>query len=452
MVKYFVFLATACWAAALQGQSASDLERRIADLEKKLRLIDPAFGPENRADDLVRRLESLEKRVDELVGARQASAQPQQPPAQDSVTPAPALTPVSVTGDYRASAEAESRLPVSGYMDFHFNKESGDSFRPDFHRFVLLFGHSFSNRIKFWSELEVEHSLVEGGEETGEVAVEQAYLDFFIKPYFNLRAGMLLTPVGIVNERHEPPAYNGVERPFVETFIIPTTWRELGFGITGDLGKGFRYRAYLTSALDARRFDAEGGITEGRTAGFGASFRNPAKVARLEYAGVRRLTLGTSIYSGHTGFNTPGLNPRVTLFDADARYSFRRLDFRALFANTWLSRAAELNRRLQQRLGHDPNIASEMRGYYFEPAAHVFPRRWRTDLIAFGRYEKFNTQERMPEGYVPLEQFNRSAWITGLTFKPTADIALKFDYVFNRSASEVVRSLNGINLGLGWWF
>ena len=139
-------------------------------------------------------------------------------------------------------------------------------------------------------------------------------------------------PVGILNGRHEPPAFNGVERTFVETTIIPTTWRELGFGLTGDLGRGLRYRAYLTSSLDASRFDAESGIGEGRTAGFDASFRNPAKVARLEYAGVRRLTLGTSVYSGHAGFRTPGVNPGVTIAEFDGRFSYRRLDLRGLFA------------------------------------------------------------------------------------------------------------------------
>ena len=243
-----------------------------------------------------------------------------------------------------------------------------------------------------------------------------------------------------------------MERPFVETLIIPTTWRELGFGFTGDLGRGFRYRAYLTSALDARRFDAEGGITAGRTAGFDASFRNPAKVARLEYAGTRRLTLGTSLYSGHAGFNTLGVNPRVTITELDSRYGYRRFDFRALFANTWVSRAGELNRRLLNQTGANPNVASQMRGYYFEPALHVFPRRLRNDLILFTRYEKFNTQHRMPSGYVPLPQFDRSAWVAGVTFKPNADVAIKFDYVFNRNSSSVVKPADAINLGIGWWF
>ena len=88
-----------------------------------------------------------------------------------------------------------------------------------------------------------------GREEKGEVALEQAYLDFLIKPWLNVRGGMVLAPVGIINERHEPPAYNGVERPFVETLIIPSTWREMGVGLTGDLGRGFRYRTYMVSAL-----------------------------------------------------------------------------------------------------------------------------------------------------------------------------------------------------------
>ena len=93
-----------------------------------------------------------------------------------------------------------------------------------------------------------------------------------------------------------------------------------------------------------------------------------------------------------------------------------------------------------------------MRGYYMEPAFHVFPRRARNDFIAFARYERYNTQQSMAAGYVPLPQFNRSSWITGLTFKPNADVAIKFDYNFNRNQSSVVRAPNGVNLGVGWWF
>ena len=441
-----------------------------------MKLLDPNFRTrsEIRLDE---RLAALEAKLDQLLAARTPAPETPAPtvaavpvpvPAVASApAPAPAdaaaftalpsspaapLQSVTVSGDFQKAADTETRLPIAGYMDFHVNRDSGDAFRPDFHRFVLLFGHSFSDRIKFWSELEFEHSLIEGGLESGEVALEQAYLDFLITPRFNFRAGMLLAPVGIVNERHEPPSFNGVERPFVESIIIPTTWRELGFGLTGDLGKGFRYRTYLTSALDASLFNAESGIAEGRTKGLESSMRNPAYIGRLEYAGVRRLTLGTSFYSGLAGFNTPGINPRVTIANVDGRYSYRQFDIRALFANTWVSRAGDLNLRVQQQAGVNPNIASQMRGYYVEPGYHLLPRRFRKDVIAFARYENYNTQRVMPAGYVPLRQFDRSSWVTGVTFKPVPDVAIKFDYVFNRNASAVVKALNGINLGIGWWF
>jgi hypothetical protein len=457
MVNIRSWLGLLAAASLLAAQDAKSLEQRITELEDKLRLIDPAFGQDVKPADLLQRLERAEQRVGELLASRASPGPPPAAaPAQQAETQPPAsrvpLLPITQSGDYQSSGQGETRLPVAGYMDFHVNKTLGDPFQPDFHRFVLLFGHSFSERIKFWSELELEHAIVEGGEKNGEVALEQAYLDFLIKPYFNVRAGMVLTPMGIVNERHEPPSFNGVERPFVETVIIPTTWRELGAGLTGDLGRGFRYRAYLTSSLDASRFNAEFGIGEGRTSGFDSSLRNPAKAVRLEYAGVRRLTLGTSLYSGHAGFNLPGVNPRVTIYEFDGRYSFRRLDIRALFANTWITRAGELNRRLQLQTGVNPNAAREMRGYYIEPGFHVLARRARNDVILFARYEKYNTQQSMPDGYLPLPQFDRSSWVTGVTFKPNADVAIKFDYNFNRNASPVVRAIAGINLGIGWWF
>ncbi len=436
-----------CAVSAAFAQPADQYERRLEDLERNMKLLDPAFRTAAETT-LAERLNALEIRMNELLAARTSPAQSvPAPPTQTAL-----VEPVSTSGDYQKSADTETRLPVSGYMEMHFNKERGDPFRPDFHRFVLLFGHSFSSRMKFWGELEVEHALAEGGEESGEVAVEQAYVDFLVKPWMNFRAGMMLTPLGIVNERHEPPSFNGVERPFVETTIIPTTWRELGFGITGDLGRGFRYRAYLGSSLNARGFDAESGIAEGKTSGLDASFRNPAKMARLEYAGVRRLTVGASIYSGHAGFDTRGVNPRVTIAEFDGRYSFRRFDFRGLFVNTSISRTAELNRFLQAQTGVNPNIARELRGYYVEPAVHVLPRKLGADVILFGRYERYNTQHRMEAGFVPLPQFDRSSWVTGVTFKPIPDIAIKFDYDFNRNRSAVVRALDGVNVGIGWWF
>jgi hypothetical protein len=438
-----VFAAIA--TVVLNAQTDADRERRLADLERKVRQLDPTFTP--AVTSLDGRLAELEKKVDSLLAGGRTPA-PATPAAPD---PTPLQT-VSVTGDYQKSDEGETRLPVAGYMEAHLNKQSGEPAVADFHRFVLLFGHSFSQRIKFWSELEIEHALLEGGEERGEVALEQAYLDFLFKPWLNFRGGMILSPVGIVNERHEPPAFNGVERPFVETLIIPTTWREIGVGVTGDLGLGFRYRTYMMSALDPAGFSAEEGIRNGRTGGFLSPFRNPAEVGRLEYSGVRKLTLGISGYTGVSSSPALKVTPRVSISSFDGRYSFRRLDFRGLFAKTWITNTRELNLALERRHGFNPNIARQMLGYYVEPALHVFPKRLRSDLIVFTRYEKYNTQHKMAAGFQPLAEFNRWSAVTGVTFKPNADVAIKFDYIFNRNAGSVIRPVNGINLGLGWWF
>ena len=118
--------------------------------------------------------------------------------------------------------------------------------------------------------------------------LEQAYLDFRVNPAFNFRAGMLLAPVGIINERHEPPSFYGVERPFVDTFIIPTTWFDAGAGIHGTFGAGWQYRAYLMAPLDATRITAEEGLAEARQKGFLSNVRNIAQTARLEYGGLPR--------------------------------------------------------------------------------------------------------------------------------------------------------------------
>jgi hypothetical protein len=208
----------------------------------------------------------------------------------------------------------------------------------------------------------------------------------------------------------------------------------------------------MLSALDPLGFNAETGIAEGRRSGFDASFRNPAYAGRLEYAGLRRLTLGLSGYTGVASTELISVTPRVSIASFDGRYSFRRFDFRGLFANTWVSRSAELNMAIERRVGANPNVARMMQGYYFEPAFHLLPKRMRNDIIVFTRYEKYNTQYRMARGFVPLSEFDRSSVVSGVTYKQNADVAIKFVYVFSRNASSVVRPLDALNLGFGWWF
>jgi hypothetical protein len=360
-----------------------------------------------------------------------------------------AVTPAFAQG----AAESQPQTgPLSGYMDFHFNKPEGQAGVLDFHRFVLLLNHSFSPRIRFVGELEVEHAFVEGLEEAGELELEQAYLDFLISRRINIRAGMMLVPIGIINERHEPPVYNGVERPFVDTVIIPSTWFDVGAGIHGEIGRGLRYRAFVMAPLDALEFNAEEGIREGRQKGSESDVRNFAFTGRAEYVGIHGLTVGASFWTGDSSFSVPRLDTKVHIGEADARYQRDRLELRAQFAHVSIGDAGRLNDAIQGLTGVSPNVARGLRGFYTEAAYRIWNQGSPRDLVAFARYESFDTQFRMPAGIQPLEQFDRDAFVTGITYYPDPDIAVKVDYVRLRSQSAIVRDSNAFNVGLGWWF
>jgi hypothetical protein len=356
-----------------------------------------------------------------------------------------------------SAVQAQSRegLPtLSGYMEIHLNKTQDLPSEADLHRFVLMVGHSFSDRIKFWSEVEVEHAFVEGEEESGEVAVEQAYIDLLIHRRVNVRAGMVLIPVGILNERHEPPTFHGVERTLVDTVIIPTTWRDVGVGAFGDLGRGFSYKAYVMPGLNAIGFNAEDGIAEGRQQGSHADASDPAVTGRLEFR-THGLTAGSSFWYGGAGFGLTRLDiktPAVGIGSIDARYRRGRHELRGQYSLVTIEGAGDLNRAIQARVGIGPNVASRLLGAYGEAATRISPDSWTHEVMVFGRYEIFDTQNKMPEGFVPLDHLRRSAFTTGVTYFPDPDVAFKVDFVTERNKSSVVHAPWRANFGVGWWF
>ena len=231
---------------------------------------------------------------------------------------------------------------LSGYMGLQYRKAEFQDGELDFRRFVLLVTHRFSDRIRFVSELELEHAFVEGLEESGELELEQAYLDFLLSRGFNVRAGILLIPVGIINERHEPPVYNGVDRPMVDTFLVPTTWSQPRRRPRGWAGAGAT--APTCFAAQAALFSAEEGLRDGRQKGSQTNAGRVAATGRLEYVGLRGLTVGASFWTGDSGFEfRPVFDVPVRLYAADARYSRRGTEPRAQFVDVSISNADELN-------------------------------------------------------------------------------------------------------------
>src|SRR5213080_3788333 len=223
---------------------------------------------------------------------------------------------------------AQERTTVGGYGEVHYTNSTGPKTPAvvNLARFVVYLAHSFDERLAFRSELEVEDAKVEGGQAGGEVALEQAYLDYRLADWITLRTGLVLPPVGIINETHEPPTFNGVDRPGFDHDVIPTTRREIGVGAVGRVpgAEGLSYRVYLVNGLRAAGFSAAEGIREGRQEGREASFANPSFTGRLEWARPGLMLGGSFWYGGTADTNeavgTGSFGVPVALLSADARY------------------------------------------------------------------------------------------------------------------------------------
>jgi hypothetical protein len=262
----------------------------------------------------------------------------------------------------------------------------------------------------------------------------------------------MLIPVGIINERHEPPVFHGVERPFVDTVIVPTTWFEVGAGVHGEVGSGWRYRLFATAPIDGAEFTADEGLRGSAQQGAEASLRRLAATGRLEYLAIRNLSLGISFWAGDANVSLPTVGASVRLGEADVRYRRGRLELRGQYAQAAIDGAGELNDAVQRSRGIAPNIARAIRGFYGEAAYRLWDGGAPRDLAAFVRYENFDTQYRMPAGLLPLRQFDRDAWVVGATYYPDPDVAVKLDFSRVRNQSGVIGPVRAVNIGLGWWF
>ncbi len=158
------------------------------------------------------------------------------------------------------------------------------------------------------------------------------------------------------------------------------------------------------------------------------------------------------MWTGDSSFSAARLDTTVHVVEADARFQRGPFESRAQFAQVSIGDAGRLNETIERLTGVSPNIAQTLRGWYGEAAYRVWDRGAPRDLVAFLRYENFDTQFRMPTGFLPLKEFDRDALIVGVTYYPDPDVAVKADYVWMRNRSSVVRSPNSVNIGLGWWF
>ena len=323
--------------------------------------------------------------------------------------------------------------------------------RLDALRAIVYVGYKFSDRILFNSELEFEHGSTGNG---GSVSIEFAYLDYRISPEFGVRAGLLLPPMGFINEIHEPPTFLGAKRPETERQIIPSTWRESGLGVFGSAGP-VNYRAYLVNGFNASGFGA-GGLRGGRQSGSEADAENFGLVGRVDYTGVLGLTVGTAAYVGNSGQgavlpSNPAVDigARTFIWDAHAEYKVRGFDLRALVAVATLDDAAEVNEL--NALTGNASVGERMVGWYLQGGYDVLRGSGsRHQLVPYVRYEQLDTQSEVPDGFEANPANDRRFVTLGAMWKPLPNVSLKADYQLIGNEAET--GVNQLNVNLGYLF
>ena len=379
--------------------------------------------------------------------APQSSPPPAPPASAPADLPAAADAPVA-TGVPTTELPRESMIenavggakPISssaygGYGEITYNAPSNANSVVDFRRFVLFFGHDFTDRIRFYSEVEVEHAVT-SSDDKGEAEIEQGFLDGLFTKRVNLRGGLILMPMGIINVYHEPPSFNGVDRPDVDLYVIPTTWREPGFGVFGELAEGLRYQLYVVDGFNANGFTAASAIAQGHQEAQLAYAGDGGAIGRLDYEPVLGTVIGASAYggtSGNTLRSTVG-NVPIGLFDIDARTRRGPFTARLELALLLVGDAGKLSQALLDgtaaQMAAGP-IASQSRGGYAEVGydlMHLLAPRVEQSVTAFARFDYANTQAAVPTGFMPLSQYDRRSIVTGLVYRPIPQIALKADY------------------------
>lgn len=305
-----------------------------------------------------------------------------------------------------------------------------------------------------------------------EVYVEQAFLQYKLNNSVSFRGGLILVPMGIINEYHEPTTFNGVERPLIDKYIAPTTWREIGFGVTGNfLPASLKYQAYVMNGFNgydgAAHISGKNGLRKGRQKGAESYISSPNFTAKIEYYGLRGLNIGLSGYFGKTQstlYDGVAKNDEVALAVADSsvvgvamlgldsRYNFKGLQLRGQFYHSKLSNSEQYNVFTVQADGTLNDVGSAMIGYYAELGYNVFRSlETKKELIPFVRYEFLNTHHSVENNISKNIAYRKEAIITGFTLVLAKGAVAKADMQFIKTGNDN-KFAKALNVGVGVMF
>lgn len=367
---------------------------------------------------------------------------------------------------YLNSAEkllaTEGNLLIGGYGEVHYNQplssDQRENGKLDVHRVVMLFGYNFDDRTSFVTEIEYEH--------VKEVYIEQAFMQYKLNKYMNLRAGLLLVPMGIINEYHEPTTFLGVERPWVDKYIVPTTWREIGMGLSGNvLQASVRYQLYVMNGFNgydgSAGFTGSSGLRGGRQKGAESFISSPTFSGKAEYYGIAGLNIGVSGYFGKSQSTLyDGLDQKdkqavrvadssrigISMLGVDARYRNGGLRLRGQYYLSNHTNTAQYNAFTGRDLG------SSMSGGYLEAGYNILRFTESThQLIPFLRYSIYDTHHNTDDITTENQAYKHEIITSGLSWKMSHGAVMKADIQWVKDDSE--NNYNpSLNMGIGVMF
>ncbi len=353
-----------------------------------------------------------------------------------------------------------------GYGEMNYNHYSRESSRSiaDLKRFVFSLDHRFSDKLSFNGEVEWEHAVT-SATDAGETAIEQAELTYRLTPNLNAKVGLMLIPMGFLNESHEPPVYYGVERNEVETRIIPSTWREGGFSLKGETEIALTWQAGVSTGFNAAQFDNAGKpLGSMRQTMSKAKASDPSFFAALNYRGVPGFLVGASVFTGKsaqgnaefkadpTKLDLNGADGLITIYDLHSRWQGNGLDVQVLYAQGTIGDALKIDQAIDTFNIANPGsklpyMPAKFSGWYGQLAYQVWASA-DMSLTPFVRHEQYNTQTAMPTGYTASSANADRVWTYGFSFKPHPEVVLKTDY--QKYADSNLK--DRFNIGAGYMF
>ena len=408
-----------------------------------------AFSPvqaQSNEAQLVKRLDAMAAEIDKL------KAELAQMKAK-SDAPATAAMASNTTSSAAPAVASASPTQLSAYGEINYTKPSKDSSatQANITRFVIGYQHRFDEKTKVVAELEVENAVA-SSTDSGEVAVEQVFIEHRLNDTYGLRAGLFLMPIGLINQNHEPHTFFGVNRPTVETAIIPSTLREVGVQLFGEHDNGVSWSAGLSTGPDLTKWDplnAEGVESPLRTVhqeGQQAKSKDLTLFGAVDWRGIPGLRLGGGLMTGKLGHGAAGFagnNARYTLLDVHAKWTPGAWDLTALYARGSISGAGDLNATFA---GAPYLVPKTFDGFYAQ-AAYKFRLSSDYAVAPFARYEIVNTGRSFDGSSNPGYK-TEGITTLGANFNLTPTVVVKADV----QRYKVVSDNNRFNLGLGFSF